>query len=60
MASMEKAWLMAPMEYNRNGKGIMAPRMYILIIYSPIKKAWFYERLFLELVMAMVKEKNAA
>ena len=57
---MEKAWLMAPMEYNRNGKGIMAPRMYILIIYSPIKKVWFYERLFLELVMAMVKEKNAA
>ena len=26
---------MAPMEYNSNGKGIMAPIKYILIIYGP-------------------------
>ena len=26
---------MVPMEYNTNGKGIMAPMKYILIIYSP-------------------------
>ena len=33
---------MVPIEYNTNGKGIMAPMKYILIIYSPIDNAWFY------------------
>ena len=35
---MEKAWFMAPMDYTLNGKGIMAPKDYTLILYSPIKK----------------------
>ena len=32
---MEKAWSMALMEYNPNGKGVMAPIEYTLMIYSP-------------------------
>ena len=32
---MEKAWFMVPIEYNHNGKNIMVPMKYILIIYSP-------------------------
>ena len=47
---------MVPMEYNTNGKGIMAPMKCILI--TPIENAWFYERLFLKLVMVMVKDKK--
>ena len=35
IAPREKAWFMVPMEYKPNGKGIMAPIKYILIIYSP-------------------------
>ena len=31
---MEKAWFMVPIEYNHNGKNIMVPMKYILIIYS--------------------------
>ena len=43
---MEKTWFMAPVKYNPNGKGIMAPKE-----YAPMEKAWFYGRLF---------KKNAA
>ena len=47
------------MEYNTNGKGIMAPMKYILIIYSPNWKCVVLcERLFLKLVMVMVKDKK--
>ena len=35
---------MAPMEYNPNGKGITAPKEYVLM--APMEKAWFYGRLF--------------
>ena len=49
---------MVPMEYNTNGKGIMAPMKYILIILAPIENAWLYEGLFLKLEMVMVKEKK--
>ena len=39
---------MTPMEYNPNGKDIMAP----------MEKTCFYERLFLEVVIVMVKDKK--
>ena len=32
---MEKTWFMAPVEYNPNGKDIMAPMEYILMVHSP-------------------------
>ena len=35
---MEKAWSMALMEYNPNGKGVMAPIEYTLMVYSPSEK----------------------
>ena len=43
---------MAQMEYSPNGKGIMAPREYSLMVYSPqpMEKAWFYKRLIFEVV----------
>ena len=31
---MEKIRFMAPMEYNSNGKGIMATMKYVLMVYS--------------------------
>ena len=31
---MEKTCFMAPMEYNSNGKGIMATMKYVLMVYS--------------------------
>ena len=31
---MEKAWFMVPMEYNPNGKDIMASAEYTLMVYS--------------------------
>ena len=55
---MEKAWFMAPMKYIPNKKGIMIPIGYTLMVYSPKEKAWFYERLFSEVVMVMVKGKK--
>ena len=55
---MKKTQFMVPMEYNTNGKGIMAPMKYILIILAPIENAWLYEGLFLKLEMVMVKEKK--
>ena len=32
---MGKTWFMAPMEYNPNGKDIMAPMEYVLMVHSP-------------------------
>ena len=31
---MEKAWFMAPVECNFNGKGILVPIEYIIMVYS--------------------------
>ena len=36
---MEKAWIMARMEYSPNGKGIMAPMEYIPMVYRPNEKS---------------------
>ena len=32
---MEKAWFMAPIEYNPNGKDILPPMEYTLMVYIP-------------------------
>ena len=32
---MEKTWFMALMEYNPNGKGITAPKEYVLMVHNP-------------------------
>ena len=37
---MEKLWLMAPVEYSPNGKGIMASIKYTLMVYSPHVPSW--------------------
>ena len=34
IAVMEKAWFIAPVECNFNGKGIMVPMEYISMVYS--------------------------
>ena len=44
------------MVYGPNGKGIMASVEYPLIIYSPMEKVWFYEILFFQVVIVMVKD----
>ena len=36
---MQKAWFMAHMNNSPNGKHIMAPMKYILIVYNPNGKA---------------------
>ena len=36
----------------------MASMEYTLIIYRPIEKAWFYEILFSQVVIVMVKDKK--
>ena len=46
------------MVYGPNGKGIMASMEYTLIIYSPMEKVWFYEILFFQVVIVMVKDKK--
>ena len=38
VAPMEKAWSMALMEYNPNGKGVMTPIEYTLMVCSPNEK----------------------
>ena len=45
---MEKAWFITPQEYSPNGKAIM----------TPMEKTWFYEKLFFEVVIVMVKDKK--
>ena len=46
------------MVYGPNGQGIMASMEYTLIIYSPVEKVWFYEILFLQVVIVIVKDKK--
>ena len=46
------------MVYGTNGKGIMASMEYTLILYSPMEKVWFYEILFFQVVIVMVKDKK--
>ena len=46
------------MVYGTNGKGIMASMEYTLILYSPMEKGWFYEILFFQVVIVMVKDKK--
>ena len=56
---MEKTWFMAPMDYSPNGKGIMVPMDYNPMVYNPNEKdKVYYERLFFEVVMIMVKKKK--
>ena len=46
------------MIYGPNGKGIMASMEYTLIIYSPMEKVRFYEILFFQVAIVMVKDKK--
>ena len=46
------------MQYSNNGKGIMTPMKYTPWLIVPVKKAWFYETLFFEVVFVMVKDKK--
>ena len=46
------------MVYGSNGKGIMASTEYTLIIYSPMEEVWYYELLFFQVVIVMVKDKK--
>ena len=46
------------MVYGTNGKGIMASMEYTLILYSPMEKVGFYEILFFQVVIVMVKDKK--
>ena len=58
LAPMEKEWFLTSMEYSHNGKGTVAAMEHTPMIYSPVKKAWFYKKIFFEVVMAMVKDKR--
>ena len=49
---------MTPKEYSPNGKDIKASMEYTPVVYSTSGKAMFYERLFSEGVMVMVKDKK--
>ena len=44
--------------YDPNGGGTMTPMEYNLMFIAPIEKAWFYEKLFFEVVIVMVKDKK--
>ena len=44
--------------YDPNGEGIMTPMEYKLMFIAPMEKAWFYEKLFFEVVIVMVKDKK--
>ena len=46
------------MEYSPNEKDIMVPVEYTPMVNSPNRKKWFYEKLFLKVVMVMVKDKK--
>ena len=35
LARMKKVWFFVPLEYSHNGKGIMVPMKYILVVYIP-------------------------
>ena len=55
---MEKTWLMVQMEYSPNGKGIWPQGNIVSWFIAPMEKAWFYKRLFFDVVIVMVKEKK--
>ena len=38
LAPVEKAWFLGPMEYGSNGKGIIVPMEYTLMVYSSNEK----------------------
>ena len=58
---MEKAWFMAPVECNFNGKGILVPIEYIIMVYSVNGKGMDLWKMFFEVVIVVVKEvKNTA
>ena len=50
---MKKVWFMVPMEKTLWPQ-LNIPSWFI----APIEKAWFYERLFFEVVIVMVKDKK--
>ena len=53
IAPMKKVWFMVPMEKTLWPQ-LNIPSWFI----APIEKAWFYERLFFEVVIVMVKDKK--
>ena len=55
---MEKTWLMVQMEYSPNGKGIWPEGNIVSWFIAPMEKAWFYKRLFFEVVIVMARDKN--
>ena len=55
---MEKTWLMVQMEYSPNGKGIWPQGNIVSWFIAPMEKAWFYKRLFFELVIVMARDKK--
>ena len=56
IASIEKTWFMDPVEYSPNGRGIMVPMEYNLMVYSPYGKSIFYGRLFSQVVIVIEKD----
>ena len=50
----EKTRFMAPMEYNSTEKALWTQWNIPLWFIAPMEKAWFYERLFFEMVMVTV------
>ena len=55
---MEKTWLMVQMEYSPNGKGIWPQGNIVSWFIAPMEKAWFYKRLFFEVVIVMARDKK--
>ena len=47
---------MDPVEYSPNGRGIMVPMEYNLMVYSPYGKSIFYGRLFSQVVIVIEKD----
>ena len=47
---------MDPVEYSPNGRGIMVPMEYNLMVYSPHGKSIFYGRLFSQVVIVIEKD----
>ena len=66
IAPAEKAWFMAPMKYSPSGKGVIAPREYTSMVYSPYGKGndifyhddYHFEKSFFERVIVMIKDKG--
>ena len=58
IAPIEKVWIMAQMEYSPDGKVLWFQGNIASWVISPMEKAWFYKRLFFEVVIAIVKDKK--